>query len=230
LAELKKAYPPACPELFEGLSVSDCRSILSGAPQKSFSVGQEIFRTGEPRETIHLLLEGLAKVSQVDRNGNEAILWLNVPGQILGSLNFVPGGMDSSSARAVQACKVVMWRLPVFESMLERFPLVLGNVERIIARQMSELSSRICEISTAPAWLCLGKALIRLTDQIGRKVNGHVLVELTQETLAQITGITVYNVNHQLSDWEVGGLVLRQRCTIVVRDLPGLKRMCTLQL
>ena len=218
--------PQTCPvELFEGLSESASQRI-STSPLKWFAVGQEIFRAGERREAIYVLLDGLAKVSQVDCNGNEVILWLTTPGQVIGSLNFATSGTHSSSARAVQPCSVVMWSLPVFESILEYFPAVMKNVERIIARQIVELSCRICEISTAPAWLCTGRALIRLTDQIGRLVNGHVEVELTQETLAQLVGTTMYNVNHLLSDWELKGLVARRRRTIVVRDLPGLKRLC----
>lgn len=218
--------PQTCPvELFEGLSESASQRI-STSPLKWFAVGQEIFRAGERREAIYVLLDGLAKVSQVDCNGNEVILWLTTPGQVIGSLNFATSGTHSSSARAVQPCSVVMWSLPVFESILEYFPAVMKNVERIIARQIVELSCRICEISTAPAWLCTGRALIRLTDQIGRLVNGHVEVELTQETLAQLVGTTMYNVNHLLSNWELKGLVERRRRTIVVRDLPGLKRLC----
>ena len=213
-------------ELFEGLSESASQKIPATSPPKWFAAGREIFRAGERREAIYVLLDGLAKVSQVDCHGNEVILWLTRPGQVIGSLNFANSCTQSSSAWAVQSCSVVMWSLPAFESILEYFPAVMKNVERILARQIVELSSRICEISTAPAWLCTGRALIRLTDQIGRRVNGHVEVELTQETLAQLVGITMYNVNHLLSDWELKGLVQRRRCTIVVRDLPGLKRLC----
>ena len=164
-----------CPvELFEGLSESASQRIPATSPPKWFAAGQEIFRAGERREAIYVLLDGLAKVSQVDCNGNEVILWLTRPGQVIGSLNFANSCTQSSSAWAVQSCSVVMWSLPAFESILEYFPAVMKNVERIIARQIVELSSRICEISTAPAWLCTGRALIRLTDQIGRRVNGHV--------------------------------------------------------
>ena len=216
-----------CPvELFEGLSESTSQRIPATSPPKWFAAGEEIFRAGGRREAIYVLLDGLAKVSQVDCNGNEVILWLTRPGQVIGSLNLANSCAQSSSAWAVQSCSVVMWSLPAFESILEYFPAVMRNVERILARQILELSCRICEISTAPAWLCTGRALLRLTDQIGRRVNGHVEVELTQETLAQLVGTTMYNVNHLLSDWELKGLVQRRRCTIVVRDLPGLKRLC----
>jgi CRP/FNR family transcriptional regulator, nitrogen oxide reductase regulator len=213
-------------ELFEKLAESASETILADSPVKCFVAGQEIFRAGEPKNAIYLLLDGLAKVSHVDCNGNEVTLWLASSGQVIGSLNFASGCVQSSRALAVRSCRAIRWSLSKFESILERYPVVLRNAERIISRQMAELSCRICETSTAPTWLCMGRALLRLTDQIGRRSNGCVALELTQENLAQLVGTTVYHVNHLLSDWQDNGLVQRRRCTIVVRDLPGLKKLC----
>jgi len=67
---------------------------------------------------------------------------------------------------------------------------------------------------------------VEIAQRFPRRGNGHVQVELTREALAQLAGTTVYNVNRHLSDWELSGLVRRTRCTIIVRDLPGLKRLC----
>jgi CRP/FNR family transcriptional regulator, nitrogen oxide reductase regulator len=213
-------------ELLEGLSQSLSERILAESPLKCFVAGQEIFRAGEPKVAIYVLLDGLAEVSQVDRNGNEAILWLTSPGQVVGSLNFAADCTQSSNALAVQSSRAIMWSLPRFESILDRYPAVLRNAERIIARQMAELSCRICEVSTAPRWLCMGKALIRLAEQIGRRGNGSVEVDLTQETLAQLAGTTTFNVNRVLLDFERNGLVRRRRHTIVIRDLPNLRKLC----
>jgi CRP-like cAMP-binding protein len=213
-------------ELLQGLSQSLSERILADSAVKCFVAGQEIFRAGEPRVAIYVLLDGLAEVSQLDCNGNEAILWLASPGQVVGSLNFAPDCTQASTARAAQPCRAIMWSLPRLESMLERYPAVLRNAERIIARQMAELSCRICEVSTAPRWLCMGKALIRLAEQIGRRGNGSVEVNLTQETLAQLAGTTLFHVNHTLLGWERNGLVRRRRRTIVIRDLPTLRKLC----
>jgi CRP-like cAMP-binding protein len=213
-------------ELFEGLPETDCQRALSSANRRQYPAGQEIFRAGESKETIFLLLWGLVKVSQVDANGNEVIVWLDGPGQIIGSLNWVAGCSHSTTAKAVQTSTVVSCNLAAFETMLDRYPTLAKNAQRIVSRQMKELSNRICEISTAPAWLCMGRTLIRLAEQFGQRVNGHFEIEVTQEALAQLAGTTVFNVNHRLSDWESLGIVLRRRCTIIVRDLAELKRMC----
>jgi hypothetical protein len=72
----------------------------------------------------------------------------------------------------------------------------------------------------------MGRSLIRLSEQLGPSVSGHFEIEVTREALAQITGTTLFNVNHHLSSWEFLGLVVRRRCTIVIRDLPALKKLC----
>jgi len=190
-----------------------------------FPAGQKIFQEGAPKQKLFLLIEGLAKVSQLAANGNEAILWFNVPGQVIGSLSCMTRSTLTCSALAVRSCKVVTWDWPRFEALMDRFPLLLRNTQQIMMRQTAELSSRICDLSTAPAEVCLARALIRLTDDIGRRVNGHCEVKLSQEALSQMIGTTTFNVNHLLSAWERRGLVTRRRCLIVIRDLAGLKSL-----
>ena len=213
-------------ELFEGLSPSDSQTILSTSSEKVFYPRQQIFQEGEPMQKIFLLKEGLAKVSQLSRKGDETILWLNVRGEVIGSMTSLSDSQHSSSALAVRSCKVMTWRLPAFEGILGRFPLLLRNVQHILTRQIAELSSRICELSTASVEIRLAHALISLTDKIGRNVDGHFEVDLTQETLALMIGTTLYYVCHLLSAWERQRLVVSQRRCIVIRDLAGLKGLC----
>jgi CRP-like cAMP-binding protein len=208
------------------LTDSVCETILSTCHRGRFSPNETIYRAGEPKEAIFLLAVGRVKVSQVSKKGKEVLLWLNLPGQVIGSLNLVADGVHSSTARAVQSCKVLIWNLPAFEANVERFPVLLRNVQHIIDRQLVELQCRVCEISSGTVWLRLAHELIRLTDQIGRSVNGCFEIDLTQEALAQMTAMTSYSVNRQLSDWERRGLVGRRKCTIIIRDLLALKRVC----
>jgi CRP/FNR family transcriptional regulator len=235
VAETKPTSPSAItPELFDGLPNSVIQSISAAAVQRSIPVWREtagevtrgqIFRDGEPRNSLSVLLEGQAKVSWVDANGNEVILWLTSPGQFIGSLNLAPGTY-SSTAVALEPCKVLTWSLAAFEAILDRFPQVTRNVEQIIARQTADLSNRICEISTMPLWHHLARTLVCLTEQTGRRVNGHFEIDITQEVLGQLISTTLYTVNHQLSWWERQGLVGRRRGVVVINDIVALKKLC----
>jgi CRP-like cAMP-binding protein len=223
----KEASPlAAAPDLFAGLPDHICRGILSNAYRRDIPCGDIFFRAGDPKRTIYLLTEGRVKITQVSKNGSEVILWLNIPGQIIGSLSLMAGGSHSSTAEAIQDCQVLVWDSAVFEASLERHPIFLRNVQHVIARQLSELSCRIREVSTETVLPRLAHGLIRLTDQIGRQVDDTFELDVTQEALAQMTAMTFYTANRQLSEWEEQGLVARRKYTIVIRDLPGLKRLC----
>jgi CRP-like cAMP-binding protein len=213
------------PELFDGLPHSDCLRILSTGCRKEIPASELIFRAGDP-SMIFLMIEGRAKVTQVTQDGVEVVVWLNSAGQIVGSLNLA-SRVHSSTAKALEVCKVIAWELCTFEDNIDRFPTLFRNVMRIGARQMSEMSCRICEVSTQEAMPRLARTLIRLSEQIGRRVNGRLEISLTQEALSQMTAMNLYTLNRHLSEWEKEQLVSRQRSTIVIRDLQGLKRLCS---
>jgi CRP-like cAMP-binding protein len=223
--ETEQALPwSTTPELFEGLLHSESLRILSTGRRTEISSSGVIFRAGDPN-MIFLLIDGRAKVTQVTEGGGEVVLWLNTPGQIIGSLNSA-SRTYSSTARALQTCKVLRWNWSTFRDNMDRFPELLRNVMRIGARQMDDLARRICEVSTEKAMPRLARGLIRLSEQIGRSANGCFEIDLTQEALAQITALNHYSVNRQLSEWERQNLVICHRNTVVIRDLQGLKRVC----
>jgi CRP/FNR family transcriptional regulator, nitrogen oxide reductase regulator len=216
----------AAEDLFEGLPEDVCRNILANAYGREIPSGDVIFRAGDAKKLIYLLTEGRVKITQVSKNGSEVILWLNTPGQIIGSLSFMAGGAHSSTAQAIQPCQTLIWDAAMFEATLERYPLFLRNAQQATSRQFNELSCRIREVSTETVLPRLAHGLVRLTDQIGRRVNGTFELDVTQEALAQMTAMTFYTANRQLSEWEDQGLVFRRKYTIVIRDLPALKRLC----
>jgi CRP/FNR family transcriptional regulator, nitrogen oxide reductase regulator len=114
---------------------------------------------------------------------------LSVPGELISELALVPGGSHSSTAHAVQACKVLTWDSAAFEAALERFPGFRSNAKRILDRRLEEFERRYCEVSTETVAPRLAHSLVRLLDQIGQKVNSHIEINVSQESLAQMTAM-----------------------------------------
>lgn len=212
-------------ELFEGISAADCQKILANAYQREVFPSEVIFRAGDLRKSILLLLEGRVKVTQLSRGGDNVILWLNFPGQIIGSLTLDPEGTYTSAAQAVHACKMVVWDAEAFRANLHRYPALVRNSQRIIARQYSELSCRIREISTESTDSRLASELIRLAGQVGHCKNGRFELNLSQRELAQMTAMSHFTANRRLTEWQRQGLLARRNRTIVILDLSGLERL-----
>jgi DNA-binding transcriptional regulator YhcF (GntR family) len=57
-------------------------------------------------------------------------------------------------------------------------------------------------------------------------VNGHVEIDLTQESLAQMTAMNAATVSRVLAKWEKIGIVSLRRGAIAVRDVSGLCDLC----
>src|SRR6266403_4956772 len=205
-------------ELFADLPGSVCTEIVATARPRDYACRQVMFLAGDPIKETLLLTDGRAKIIQLAESGSEVILRFTVPGEVIGELGLVPWSAHSSTAQALQDCKVLVWSAASFQAALDRFPILQRNAERIIQRRLEELESRFCEVSTQLAPPRLAHALIRLTDQIGHKVNSHVEVNVSQEALAQMSAMTTFTVNRLLTNWESQGFLRVRRETIEIHS------------
>lgn len=205
-------------ELFSGFSESSYRNILSTATPREFERGQVIFLQGHPISEVLLLTHGRVKITQGDSGGNETILRLIVPGEIIGGLRKEKGNVCHSTAQAIDACRVLAWRTATFEAALESSPLLHRNTIHILERDLCDLEGRFCELSTAGVSPRLVRALARLIDQIGHRVNGRNEINLSQKDLAQMLGTDAWVVNRLLSSWKRKRLISLRRNAIIIQN------------
>ena len=200
--------------------------ILSSARAKKFASRQLIHLIDDPIDEVLFLVEGCAKITQLTRSGEEVVLRIAAPGELIGELGSVPGGTHTSTARALHDCDALAWSLEAFEAALLRHPALQRNVNSILGRRISEMEGRIRRIATELASNRVASELMRLSDQMGQRVNGHVEIYIPQEALAQMTAMDTFTVNRTLSCLENQGLLRIRRKCIEIHDTPGLSGLC----
>jgi len=213
-------------DLFADLPSSVRTDMVSVARPRNYLCRQMMFIAGDPIKETLLLTDGRAKTSQLGQSGTEVILRLTAPGEVIGELGLVPGRRHSSTAQALDACKVLVWDAGNFEAALDRFPILRRNAKRILQRRLNELESRYCEVSVQMASPRLAHTLVRLIDQIGHKVNGHVEINVSQEALAQLTAMTTFTVSRLLTNWENQGMLRVRREAIEIHSFLPLLSLC----
>ena len=211
--------------LFEGIAPQDRREILSAARAEHYPRRQIIFSQGEPIRQIILLSFGCVKITQSGQSGFEVILRLSGRGELVGTTGLCLRCNHCSTARAVRDSSALVWEAAVFESLSERFPNLRRNRLRILNECLLDLEERFREISTEKVAPRLGREIVRLLGQVGRRVNGYVEINLSREELAQLTGTTLFTVCRLLSQWERQSLVSTGRETVMVRNVAGLVRL-----
>ncbi len=213
-------------ELFAGLPSSVFKEVVASARPRDFASRDVMFFVDDPIRQVLLLTEGLVKKSQLTQGGREAILRLIVPGEVISETALVPGGTHSSTAQALQDCKVLAWDSATFEAASVCFPGLRKNAHRILERRLAELERRFAVVSTRKASPRLASGLVHLMDHLGQRVNSHIEINITQEVLAQMTAMTSFQVCHLLNQWKGQGLVKLRKETIEIHSVPRLMGLC----
>jgi CRP-like cAMP-binding protein len=213
-------------ELFEGIPSADVERVISIARPVEFVSGDVVYLAGDPVAAVFLLTQGCVKKSQFSESGQEVVLRLAVPGEIISEPTLVSGGKHSSTVLAIQDSKALSWDHANFNAALKCFPDLRKNVGRILENRLAELSRRYWEVSTKTASPRLANGLVYLVDQIGERVDNHVEVRVSQETLGRMTGMNSFSVCRLLSKWRAEGIIRLRRETIEIHSVPHLLNLC----
>ena len=213
-------------ELFVGLPAADVERVISVARPMEFLAGDVVHLADDPVTRVFLLTYGCVKKSQFSESGQEVVLRLAVPGEIISEPTLVVGGSHSSTVLAIQDSKVLSWELATFYAALKCFPDLRRNVGRILESRLAELSRRYWELSTKTASPRLANGLVYLVDQIGERVDDHVEIKVSQEILGRLTGMNSFSVCRLLSKWRAQGIIRLRRETIEIHSVPHLLNLC----
>jgi CRP-like cAMP-binding protein len=213
----------ARPPLFSGLLPADYTRIVATARVKQFARREVLHIEGDSVQRVLLLTSGFAKMSKLGTSGMEVILRFGVPGDALGAADLFSSGMHSTSAQAFRPCRALVWDAMAFKALVERYPVLHQNMARILIGDLLDLQERFREVATEKVGTRVARQLLRLEEQIGRRVNGAIEIGLSREELAQMTGTTLFTVSRLFSAWEALGMVRPGRESVSIRDVPMLR-------
>lgn len=213
-------------ELFAGIPLVIQKKMMNSATTRCYARRETMFFVGERIESVLLLVSGCVKLTQFTERGDEVILRLHGPGEVVGRPDWVRGEFHSYTAEALQECRVLVWDAKTMESARESFPQLQRNSNKVIGRAINELQLRYCAIATGEVRSRLAQGVAHLLEEIGQKVNSHVEICLSQEELGQMTAVSPWEVCRELSKWEREGLVKLRREVIEVQNVPGLLNVC----
>ena len=211
-------------EAFSEITSSDCAGIVADAQEVQFQRHSTIFSEGSPATHVALLLSGCMKVTQ-GGEGQEVILRLNSPGDVLGKMGNQARANHLYSTHAVQASAALVWETDAFEAAMVRIPLLRRNIASVLERHLNELEVRYREVSTEKVSSRLSNLLIRLVNQVGKRIDGCVEIALSRRELAQLTGTTLFTVSRLLCQWEAQGIVSARREVVLVHDVAALTEL-----
>jgi CRP-like cAMP-binding protein len=211
--------------LFRGASEEEKWELATSGRDCRAARKEFFLQEGQPARESLLLCMGRVKLTQLSAEGSEFIVRLVGPGEQIGSLGLPPGGLHTATAEALEDSHALVWERRHLDALIEKSAALHRNALRIVAQRLHNSEQHSRELATEKVPQRLSRALLRLVGQVGRPAEGAVLVSLTREELAQMTGTTLFTVSRIFSYWESQGIIRPRREGVLVDDSAGLVRI-----
>lgn len=213
--------------LFADMPDGDIEAMLSHAVSRRIAAGDAVFEQGAPATHFYLLLNGRLKVSQVTPQGQQVIVRVVNPGDLFGIAKALQRTDYPGTALCVSEAVALCWPMDLWPQLIDKYPQLAVTALATIGQRLQEAHTRIREISTEEVEKRVAHAVLRLSEQAGRKEATGVRIDfpITRQDIAEMTGTTLHTVSRILSAWEGKGLVTGGRQKLLLRDVAGLKAL-----
>ncbi|QAY79422.1 Crp/Fnr family transcriptional regulator [Sphingosinicella sp. BN140058] len=198
---------------------------LAAYPRKSFARGATIIGEGDRADTIHLVLDGLAARAKTLSDGSRQLMAFLVPGDLCDVEVFVLEAMDHDIV-ALADTNCVMIPAAVIEEMLTESAKLTKALWWSTMTDSAVLRARIVDHGSRDARERIAHLLCELLIRyriVARASDDSFPFPLTQEDLADATGMTPVHVNRVLQQLRADGLIDYKSKVLNVLDPRGLK-------
>lgn len=187
--------------------------------------GSRIFQQGDQPKGIYCIGAGQVKLSRSSPEGRDVVLGMAGLGDVLGVrplLTGVPHDVTAETTVETRVCLVLRRDFlnflrrngPVSLRLAEKLSLYLGNAYQ-----------QVCGVVLKPAAERLAGVLLDLCQKQGRPDCGgaSLMVQLGQEELAALAGVSRRSLNRALATLRTSGLIECRRRCIIIRNPEALR-------
>jgi CRP-like cAMP-binding protein len=200
---------------------------LLSYPTETYSRGRTIIREGEKVDDIHLVLTGLAARSKTLRSGERQFMALLVPGDLCDVEVFVLEGMDHD-IMAVTDTTCVLIPAKIMEGLLTESTKLTKALWWSTMTDSAVLREWIVDHGSRDSLERIAHLMCEMLIRyrvIGETTDESIPFPLTQEELADATGMTPVHANRMIQQLRSEGLIELTGRMLTVLDTKGLQRL-----
>ncbi|WP_199035958.1 Crp/Fnr family transcriptional regulator [Glycomyces salinus] len=200
------------------------QDLVRRGRRRSFPAGGHLLDQGARGEVVYALLAGRVRVVYTESDGNEVLVAIRGPGDLLGEYAQQDHGTHMASVWALEDCETSALAGEKFESALEHRGLTepLRRYMLAKARQVGERVWRAANLNTEQrmAQLFLEVLSAASAPDASR-------VPMTQQQVADSLGVSRSSVTRLLAHWRRSGTVRIGQSRIELLDRSALARRAT---
>lgn len=195
--------------LFRDTSENILDELVKFATVRRFAAGEEIFQKGDPGTALFGVLSGRVGIYTISSEGEEVILNLLEPGDLLGEIALLDGRPRTASAGAMGPTDLLQIRREHFVPFLQRNPDLCVSLIQVLCDRIRMNVEFIEDTIFLHLAARLAKRLLSLAELHGEPTarGVRIAVKLSQQDLAHMLGATRERVNKELGQWREQNLI-----------------------
>ena len=199
------------------------RSLLGAARVRSLTAGQFLFKRGDPPCGLYAVLEGAVRISAVSAQGKEAVLSLVETPHWFGEICLFDNLPRTHDALATGACTLLQVPQAAMLDILEQHPMFWRDMALLMSHKLRLSLINIEQISLMPASVRLAHRLLMIAQGYGEIEPPRRVLQLPQEDLAAMLGLSRQTNNSLLKALEQQGIIGLSYGAIEILDLNRLR-------
>ncbi|RRS00162.1 Crp/Fnr family transcriptional regulator [Glycomyces terrestris] len=210
----------------ELLTMEQWQALVAAGHRTTIPAGTRFLDQGGRKPAVYVLEQGRVRVVYTEPDGNEVLIAIRGPGDLIGEYAQRDQGDHMASVWTLEGCVAVVLTGDAFEHFLHR-----TRLEAALQRYMLAKARQGAERIWRAANLHTEQRLAQLFLEIINAGSNHPqpVVPMSQVLIASSLGVTRRSVNQLLSQWREHGLVRTRPSPITVLDLPALTRRANLR-
>lgn len=185
--------------------------LAEGQSPRSYAPGQIIYLQGTYPDHFYYLLSGSVRSFISHPSGEERVLTVHCPGDLMGEASFFDECPRVTSAMAQTECRVVTVDRTRLNDIFARCPELALPMLQYLARTVRMLSDHV-GAAALPAGQRVARYLLSMQENAGQTLL------CTHESIGQAVGLSRVTVSRALGEFSAQGLVrLGYRSVVILR-------------
>jgi CRP/FNR family transcriptional regulator, cyclic AMP receptor protein len=193
--------------------------LLACGTTRHYRPSAVLLQQGARGAYVLSLTEGRVLVTKAAPGGEEMIMGIGDPGEILGDMTVLDQAPRSATVTALTNCTVNVLSSEQFRALIQRHEAVEIVARHAFARVREAEQTRF-QMSTFPVTQRLACALVRL--MAGTPGDG---IELSQDQLARLVGSSRNTIVTTLASLRAEGIITTSRRRVIISDPSALHRL-----
>src|SRR5829696_7566508 len=153
-------------------------ALRSHGTMRLFPRGQALFTEGDLGERVFMIERGWVTLRSAGPDGEEMILALRGPGEVVGEMSAFDGAPRTATALAIDEVEAVVAPGRTVAAVLERDVVAANDFARILVARLRESDSQRVEFTVLDTLARVARRLLDLADRFGIQGPDGIRVEL----------------------------------------------------